>query len=130
MDAIWDEMCAAALAVQGDREISEQMSAGCVAAAVEMGSGRIYTGVFVDTACSLGACAERVALFSAITNGESTIHRVVALGSQGEALAPCGACREFMAQMMPGCSGDVEVLMDREAGTVATLRDLTPQWWV
>ena len=51
------------------------MEAGGVAAAVLSESGKVYTGVCVDTACTLGVCAERNALFNMITNGESKILR-------------------------------------------------------
>ena len=59
--------------VQGFHEISDHMEAGGVAAAVLSESGKVYTGVCVDTACTLGVCAERNALFNMITNGESKI---------------------------------------------------------
>ena len=92
--------------------------------------GEIYVGVCVDTACSLGVCAERNAMFRMITAGESAIRRVLAIGDGGKAVAPCGACREFMAQLMPGRAGDVEILMDWENERIVTLRDLTPEWWL
>ena len=59
----------------GFHEISDHMEAGGVAAAVLSESGKVYTGVCVDTACTLGVCAERNALFNMITNGESKILR-------------------------------------------------------
>lgn len=65
-------------------EISDHMEAGGVAAAVLSESGKIYTGVCVDTACTLGVCAERNALFNMITNGETKISRVLALMSDGK----------------------------------------------
>lgn len=52
-----------AKAVQNFREISNHMEAGGVAATVLSSSGKIYTGVCVDTASTLGVCAERNALF-------------------------------------------------------------------
>lgn len=55
----------------------------------------------VDTACTLGICAERNAIFHMITNGENAIRRVIAINHAGKALPPCGACREFMTQLMP-----------------------------
>ena len=68
---------------------------GGVAAAAESAMGNIYVGVCVDTACSLGVCAERNAIFSMITNGENEIQRVMAVDCNGKAIPPCGACREF-----------------------------------
>ncbi len=63
MDEIWEKMLAAALAVQNGRQVSEYVEAGGVAAAVLSASGRIYTGVCVDTCSTLGVCAERNAIF-------------------------------------------------------------------
>lgn len=95
MEQIWERLYNAAKEAQNPREISERIYAGGVAAAVESVSGRIYTGVCVDTSCTLGICAERNAMFHMITNGENEIKRVLALMPDGSTAAPCGACREF-----------------------------------
>ncbi len=112
--------------VQGFHEISDHMEAGGVAAAVLSESGKIYTGVCVDTACTLGVCAERNALFNMITNGETKILRVLAVMSDGKNGVPCGACREFMVQMMEKDYQNVEVMMDYESNK----GELTPEWWL
>ena len=130
MDSIWDTLYQAAKAVQRPRELSERISAGGVAAAVESESGAIYTGVCVDTSCALGICAERNALFQMITRGEHRVRRMLALMPDGKCAAPCGACREFLAQLMPGSYGDVEILLDYERGRVLPLKKLTPEWWL
>ena len=130
MEKIWEELRKAAMAVMRPREVSRLMEAGGVAAAVESASGRIYVGVCVDTACTLGVCAERNALFSMITNGEDAIRRVIALDRSGRALPPCGACREFMAQLMPDGYRSIEIMMDWAQNRVVTLGELTPQWWI
>ena len=83
-DATWQKMCQAAKKVQGFHEISDHMEAGGVAAAVLSESGKIYTGVCVDTACTLGVCAETNELFNMITNGETKILRVLAVMSDGK----------------------------------------------
>ena len=128
MDSIWNDMYSAAKAVQNERAISDYVEAGGVAAAVLSASGKIYTGVCVDTACTLGICAERNAIFSMITNGEHVIRRVVAIDRNGKAIPPCGACRELLTQLMPGEYRNVEILLDRDR--VVTLGDLTPEWWI
>ena len=130
MDMIWERMFNAAKSVQNGRQISDYVEAGGVAAAVLSESGKIYTGVCVDTSCTLGICAERNAIFNMITNGENIIKRVLAIMSDGRVGAPCGACREFMTQLMPGSYGDIEILIDYETGKTITLRELTPQWWI
>ena len=130
MDAIWDTLYREAKKVLNPRKISEWVEAGGVAAAIETVSGKIYTGVCVDGACTLGICAERNAIFNMITNGESEIRRVIAVNWDGKAMPPCGACRELMTQLMPGYYKDIEVMLDYEKGRIVTLGDLTPEWWL
>ena len=96
MEKIWTDLHDAAVKVLKPREVSRMIEAGGVAAAIESASGKIYVGVCVDTACTLGVCAERNAIFNMITNGENAIRRVIAINRDGKAVPPCGACREFM----------------------------------
>lgn len=130
MDECWSRLYDAARAVLNPRKISEWMEAGGVAAAVEAESGRIYTGVCVDGACTLGVCAERNAIFNMITSGESRIKRVIAVGWDGKAMPPCGACRELMAQLMPKDYRGIEIMLNNEKNEVTTLGALTPSWWI
>ena len=130
MEPIWTRMYDAALAVQKDRKISDYVSAGCVAAAIESESGNIYTGVCVDTCSTLGICAERNAIFNMLTNGEQEICKVLTVMSNGKTGAPCGACRELMVQLMPGTYKGIEIMLDYEKNRVVTLGDLTPEWWI
>lgn len=116
--------------MQNPRSISERISAGGVAAAIESASGKIYTGVCVDTSSSLGICAERNAMFNMITNGENEIKRVLAIMPNGKTGAPCGACREFMAQLMIARYHEVEIMLDIENEKIVTLDELTPEWWL
>ena len=126
----WDAMYAAAKAVQKDRQISEYVTAGGVSAAIRSASGRIYTGVCVDACCTLGICAERNAIFNMLTSGEHEIKRVIAIMPDGRCGAPCGACRELMAQLMPDTYREIEIMTDRETGRVVKLGALTPEWWI
>ena len=130
MNPIWNDLYDAAMAVLHPRKLSEWMEAGGVAAAVEAGSGAIYTGVCIDGACTLGICAERNAIFNMITRGESEIRRVIAVNWDGKAMPPCGACRELMTQLMPDRYRSVEIMLDYDAGRIVTLGDLTPEWWI
>lgn len=130
LDQQWQDMYQAAKRVQGFHQISEHMEAGGVSASVLSDSGKIYTGVCVDTACTLGVCAERNAIFNMITNGEVKIQRVLALMSNGKNGAPCGACREFMVQLMEKDYKNIEVMMDYEKGKIMTMDELTPEWWI
>ena len=130
MDECWSRLYDAAKAVLNPRKISEWMEAGGVAAAVEAESGRIYTGVCVDSACTLGVCAERNAIFNMITNGESRIKRVIAVGWDGKAMPPCGACRELMTQLMPKDYQGIDIMLNNEKNEIVTLGALTPSWWI
>ena len=129
-DAIWTELYNAAKAVLKPRNVSSFIEAGGVAAAIESASGKIYVGVCIDGACTLGICAERNAIFNMITNGEDAMKRVIAINWDGKAMPPCGACRELMSQLMPENYKIIEVMMDYENGRVVTLGDLTPEWWI
>ena len=123
----WDRLYAAAAAVRKERRISDYVTCGEVSAAILSGSGRIYTGVCIDTCSTLGICAERNAIFNMITNGEQVIEKVIAILPDGSSGAPCGACRELMVQLMPE---GVQIMMDYEAESVVTLGELTPAWWI
>lgn len=126
----WDRMFAAAKAVQNERKVSEYVDAGGVAAAILSASGRIYTGVCVDTCSTLGICAERNAIINMLTNGEQEIRKVLAIMPDGRCGAPCGACRELMVQLMPETYRTIEIMMDYSNGRVTTLGELTPEWWI
>ncbi len=130
MDNTWNKLYDAAKQVLNPREISKMIEAGGVAAAIESTSGKIYVGVCVDTACTLGICAERNAIFHMITNGENAIRRVIAINRTGKVIPPCGACREFMTQLMPDSYRTVEIMMDYETNKAVTLGELTPEWWI
>ncbi len=130
MDKEWQELYKAAKQVLKPRDVSKMIEAGGVAAAVESASGKIYVGVCVDTACTLGICAERNAIFNMLTNGEDSIRRVIAINRERKAMAPCGACREFMAQLMPEEYRNIEIMMDYDNNKVMTLGELTPEWWL
>lgn len=130
MKQIWDELYEAAKRVQNGRKISDYVEAGEVAAAVLSSSGKIYTGVCIDTCCTLGICAERNAIFNMITNGEQEVEKVIAIMPDGKNGAPCGACRELMVQLMPDRYRDIEIMLDYETGKVAKLGELTPEWWI
>ncbi len=130
MNNTWQSLYEAALKVQNGRKISDYIEAGGVAAAVLSASGKIYTGVCIDTCSTLGICAERNAIFSMITNGENEIRKVLAIMPNGKTGAPCGACRELMVQLMPEKYKDVEIMLDYESGKTITLGGLTPEWWI
>ena len=70
-----------------------------VGAAVVTGSGSVYTGCNIENA-SYGAtiCAERNAIFKAVSEGERQIVKIAIAGSTDEAAWPCGICRQVMSE--------------------------------
>ena len=130
MTEIWKAMFDAAQSVMRERRISEYVSAGEVGAAILSKSGRIYTGVCVDTCSTLGICAERNAIFNMITNDEYEIAKVLAVMPDGKTGAPCGACRELMVQFMPDSYKNIEIMLDYDNNRAVTLGELTPEWWI
>lgn len=125
---IWEKLYNEAKRVQNARVVSPFIEAGGVAAAILTKNGNVYVGVCIDTASTLGMCAERNAIANMITNGESQIDKIVAIVEDGSVGAPCGACREYMMQLDKD-SGDIEVLMDYETRKTVRLKELIPDWW-
>ena len=104
-------------------------SAFQVGAALVAKSGKVYLGTNIENS-SFGAtvCAERVALFSAIANGENEFSKIAIVGKKsGEPLekcSPCGICRQTLAEF---CDKDFEIILfDGEKETVYTLGELLP----
>lgn len=124
----WTELSNEARRVQKAWEVSPFIEAGGVAAALLTKKGTVYVGVCIDTASSLGMCAERNAIANMLTNGESQIEKIVAVLSDGSVVAPCGVCRESMMQLAKD-SGEIDVLLDYEERKVSKLKELLPNWW-
>lgn len=125
---IWDKLYNEARRVQNDRVISPFIEAGGVSAALITKAGNIYVGVCIDTASTLGMCAERNAIANMITNGESQIDKIVAVMPDGKVGSPCGACREYMMQLDKD-SGEIEILLDVKSKKTICLKELIPDWW-
>lgn len=130
MEKVCTDMYEAAKAVLNERRISEYVTCGEVAAAVRSKSGKIYTGVCIDTCSTLGICAERNAIFNMITNGEQEIDKVFCILPDGSNGAPCGACRELMVQLMAGKYYDIEIMLDYSSCRTVKLGEITPEWWI
>ena len=104
---IWDLLISKAIEVQNHRIISPFIEGGQVGAAILTKAGNIYTGVCIDTASSLGICAERNAIFHAVGLGEKKIVAIAIVGGKDGKItdycAPCGICRQVMREF---CSVD------------------------
>ena len=130
MDKIWTKMYESAKLVLKEHRISDYVTCGEVSAAVLSKSGKIYTGVCIDTCSTLGICAERNAIFNMITNGEYEIDKVLCILPDGSNGAPCGACRELMVQLMAGKYHDIEIMLDYATERIVKLGEITPEWWI
>ncbi len=95
-----------------------------VGAAVLADDGRIYAGCNVENASySLTMCAERVALFKAVSDGAKKITAVCVYSEGGRMPYPCGACRQALNEFSEG----LEVLVsDGKEDVAATLSELLP----
>jgi cytidine deaminase len=122
----FDELYERAKSVVNPRKLSELCEVAGVGAALLAESGTIYTGVCIDTASSMGFCAEHAAAAAMVTAGESRVLKMIAVGSKGQVLPPCGRCRQFISQLDDG-NRDTEVMVASD--TVETLRDLLPHDW-
>ena len=102
---------------------SDDCSARSVASVIISRSGKTYTGICLDFACSLGFCAEHAAIAEMLKARESEIALVVAVDEHGAVLPPCGRCREMMWQLNPA---NKEALVILARDRALPLRDLLP----
>lgn len=110
----------------GFRQLSQFAEAGSVAAALATADGQIYTGICIDTSCSMGFCAEQAAAAQMITDGQQRVLQMVAINSAGEPIPPCGRCREFISQLDPA-NHNTQVMF--AAGKIMTIEELLPFDW-
>ncbi|PUU92741.1 cytidine deaminase [Halanaerobium congolense] len=88
-------------------------------AAVLTEDGSIYTGVNIENASfSLTNCAERSAVFTAISAGKRKIKALLIVSSTDKPVPPCGACRQVIKEF---ADGDIEVIMMTESGKELTM---------
>ena len=127
-DKTWNELYVIAKEKLNPRVISPFIDAGGVASAILTDKGNVYTGVCIDTSCTLGMCAERNAIANMITNGESKIVKLVCVMLDGSVGSPCGACREYLMQLDKN-SKEIEILVDLELSKTVKLGELIPDWW-
>lgn len=119
-----------ALAVKAMENSYSPYSLCKVGAALLTESGKVYTGANIENAAfSPTICAERVAIFKAISEGEKAFAKIaVAGGKNGEIkgiFAPCGVCRQVMREF---CNDDFTIIMGESATEYKTaiLSELLP----
>ena len=90
-----------------------------VGAALEDASGRVHTGCNVENATyGLTVCAERVAIFKAISEGVRQFTRIAIAADASTLTPPCGACRQILWEFC----GDIEVTLVNPRGESETMR--------
>jgi len=97
-----------------------------VGAALESADGRVFTGCNVENATyGLSVCAERVAVFKAISEGARKFQRIAVAADTDILTPPCGACRQILWE----CWGDIELTLTNLHGKTETLhlKDLVPR---
>ena len=119
-----DALVAAALAAR--QNAFAPFSKFQVGAAIEDAEGRIHTGCNVENATyGLTVCAERVAVFKAISEGARKFRRVAVAADTDILTPPCGACRQILWEFC----GDVEIVLANPRGRTESyrLKDLFPK---
>ena len=90
-----------------------------VGAAIEDASGLIHSGCNIENATyGLTICAERVAIFKAISEGARKFARVAVAADTDTLTPPCGACRQILWEFC----GDIEIVLVNLVGKAETLR--------
>ena len=96
-----------------------------VGAALETADGRVVTGCNIENSTyGLTMCAERVALFKALSEGHRSFTRIAVVTDTAEPTTPCGACRQILWEF----AGNIEVVLAdlREVRSRHSLQDLLP----
>lgn len=99
-----------------------------VGAALVTKQGKVYTGCNIENA-SYGAtnCAERTAIFKAVSEGEREFVRIAVIASDGSTAYPCGICLQVMNEFMP----DVDIILEQDGEIVTySLSELLPRGFV
>ncbi|MFN7946167.1 MAG: cytidine deaminase [Blastocatellia bacterium] len=98
-----------------------------VGAAVECADGRVFTGCNVENSSyGLSMCAERVAIFKAVSEGAREFRRIAVIADTPKPVHPCGACRQVISDMFDSEAG---VVMSNLKGEIEIRRviDLLPE---
>ncbi len=96
-----------------------------VGAALLAKDGTVFRGCNIENA-SYGAtnCAERTAIFKAVSEGYREFEAIAIVASSGDYAAPCGICRQVLAEFMP--EGKVILDSDRDGMVTYTVSELLP----
>ncbi len=111
------ELVAAAIQARGNAHAP--YSNFLVGAALEDSEGRVHTGCNIENATyGLTICAERIAMFKALSEGSRTFRRIAVVADNKQLTPPCGACRQILWEF----AGDTEIILANLTGQTETLR--------
>jgi cytidine deaminase len=112
----WDALVGAAIAAR--ERAYAPFSRFRVGAAIEDEDGRVFTGCNVENATyGLTMCAERVAVFKAVSEGAGKLKHVVVVADTDTLTPPCGACRQILWEF----AGDAELILANLSGQQESL---------
>lgn len=97
-----------------------------VGAALKTKSGKIYTGCNIENAAyPVGCCAERVAIFKAISEGEKEFTDIAVVANTDGPVSPCGSCRQVMSEFF---DESVTIHLSNTNGdmSIVTMEELLP----
>ena len=117
-------------AIEAKQRAYAPYSGFCVGAALLTASGKVYTGCNIENATyTPTVCAERTAVFKAVSEGEREFRMLAVVGGLGSVISPatppCGVCRQVLSEF---CDADFPVLLvqSEDAYELVTLGDLLP----
>lgn len=124
----YDKMSLCSLATEAQKSAYSPYSRYKVGAALITDDGSIYTGCNIENAAyGPTVCAERVAIFKAVSEGKRAFRAIaVAGGDLSNGAPPCGVCRQVMNEF---CTEDFEILIVKDHGKAFdsfTLGELLP----
>ena len=114
------------MAVEASEKAYAPYSKFSVGAALECTDGTVYTGCNVENAAySCTVCAERTAVFKAVSEGKRAFSRIAVYADSDEYCMPCGVCRQVLNEFAP----EIEVLSIRGDGRYVSysLKELLPR---
>ena len=107
------------LAIEARKKSYSPYSGFRVGAALLTKSGKVYDGCNIENAAYTPTnCAERTAIFKAVSEGEREFSAIAIVGGKAELCAPCGVCRQVIAEF---CDPDFRIIL----GTLDNIRVYT-----
>ncbi len=95
-----------------------------VGTALQSSDGRLFTGCNIESPVYLGVCAERVALFKALSEGSREFEALAIVCEEGLPCPPCGTCRQLLWEFAPA----LQIIVRGQNGVplTYTIEDLLP----